>query len=88
MTYAILVVDKPPQQPWPDGLDFYARQLPKDEVVLRLAENAWLIRIDTDLLALSNIVRFAHKAKFPLQAIFLDRKPDLVSLETSPAASA
>lgn len=87
MPYALLIVDKPVHRPWPDGLDFYTRKLPIDEGLIRVAENSWLIRLDTDLLALANIVVFASKAKYPLRAMFFDKKPDLVSWEPTPQES-
>lgn len=81
MTHALITVAKPDgRTAWPDGLDFYTQQLPRGEGLRQIAESCWLIDIDTDLLALANIVTLAHKAKLPVHAIFFDRKPDLVSL--------
>ncbi len=79
MPYALVTVEKASRQPWPDGLDFYTHELPREEGVLQIAESAWLIRLDTDLLALANIVRIAHDAKLPYHAIFFAQKPDLLS---------
>ncbi len=84
MPYALVTVQKTSNRAWPNGLDFYTHQLPKEEGVQQIAESAWLIRLDTDLLALANIVRLAHEANFPYHAIFLDQKPSVCSsLSTS-----
>ena len=79
MTYALITVENPSRQQWPDGLDFYTRLMPKEAGVQQIAESTWLIRLDTDLLVLANIVRLAHDARLPYHAIFWDRAPDLLS---------
>jgi len=54
MPYALVTIEKSaPRDTWPDGLDFYVHELPKDEGVQQIAESAWLVRLDTDLLALA-----------------------------------
>lgn len=80
MPYALVTIEKPvPRNAWPDGLDFYVHKLPKDEGVRQIAESAWLVHLDTDLLALANLVRLAHEANFPHHAIFFSEKPALLS---------
>jgi len=65
--------------PWPEGLDFYAHKLPKEEGLQQIAESAWLIFRDTDLLVLAQIVVVVHKAKMPYHALVFDQKPNLLS---------
>ena len=86
MTYALVTIQKPsPQTSWPNGLDFYVRLLPKDEGVRQIAESAWLIRLDTDLLALANLVRLAHEATMPCHALFFDHEPTVCSWPVRPS---
>jgi|LakWasMet40_LOW7_FD_contig_123_67_length_2937_multi_4_in_1_out_0_6 hypothetical protein len=85
MPYALVTIEKSaPRDTWPDGLDFYVHELPKDEGVQQIAESAWLVRLDTDLLALANLVRLAHDAKLPCHSIFFLQKPDLLSFSWTP----
>lgn len=88
MTYAIVTVENTPRREWPDELDFYIHIPPTDKGLRQIAESCWLINIDTDLLALSNIVRTAHKARMPVHAMFFPQKPDLISLLPSLPVSA
>lgn len=83
MPYAIVSIQKPPRTPWPDGLDYYARELPIDEGLKQIAEGSWLICLDTDLLVLANLVQLSHKAQFPYHAVFFAEKPDLLSFAPS-----
>ena len=85
MPYALVTVENPSRHQWPDGLDFYTRELPSDEGLKQIAESTWLIRLDTDLLALANIVRLAHEARLPYHAIFFAQKPDLLSFAPKPS---
>jgi len=84
MSYAIVTVEKSsPQMAWPSGLAFYTEDLPNDEGVIQIAESAWLIRLDTDLLALAQIVRLAHEATLIYHAVFFDQKPTVCSTTTT-----
>ena len=78
MTYALVIVEKP-KNGWPDGLDFYAHEMPIEEGCRRIHENSWLIRLDTDLLSLANLIRLAHEAKLPSSTLFFDDKPAICS---------
>ena len=81
MPYALITIEKNNNYAWPDGLDFYTHRLPKDEGVQQIAESAWLVNLDTDLLVLANLVRLAYEGKFPYHAIFFLEKPALLSFE-------
>ena len=80
MPYALVIVDKnQSRDAWPEGLDFYAHRLPKEEGVQKTGEGAWLVNLDTDLLVLAQIVRLAHEAHMPYHAVFFDQKPNVCS---------
>ena len=84
MPYALITVENPSRRPWTTGLSFYTHELSKDEGVQQIAESAWLVNLDTDLLVLANIVKLAHDGKYPYHAIFFQQKPDLLSFSTTP----
>lgn len=79
MPYALVTVVNKDQRAWPEGLDFHVHKLPKGEGLQQIAESAWLICLDTDLLVLAQIVVAAHKAKMPYHALVFDQKPNLLS---------
>lgn len=87
MPYALVTIENKEQRAWPDGLDFYVHKLPKDEGVQQIAESAWLVRLDTDLLVLANLVRLAHEARLPYHSIFFLQKPDVLSFAFQPPKS-
>lgn len=87
MPYALVIVEKP-KYPWPDGLDFYAREMPNDpdikEGIWRIEENSWLISLDTDQLALANLIRLSHEEKLRCHTLFFDHKPSVCSSDVPP----
>ena len=78
MTYALILVEKP-KHGWPEGIDFYAHRLPKEEGIRQIVEGSWLVNLDTDLIVLAQIVVAAQKAKIPYHATFFDQKPSFGS---------
>lgn len=78
MPYALVIVEKPKHN-WPDGLDFYASEMPNEEGVKKIEEGSWLVSLDTDQLALANIIRLAHGAKLRCHTLFFDHKPTFCS---------
>jgi hypothetical protein len=82
MPYALVIVERPTYA-WPDGLDFYAREMPSDpdmkEGMRRIEENSWLISLDTNAPALANLIRLSHEAKLRCHTLFFDHKPAFCS---------
>ena len=87
MPYALVTIENTSRRQWPEGLDFYTHEMPKDEGVQQIAESAWLVNLDTDLLVLANLVRLAYDGKYPYHAIFFPEKPDLLSFAPKPSKS-
>lgn len=55
-----------------------------DEGVTRLNEGAWLVRLDSSLLFLSNLIRIAHEEKLPHRVLFFDKEPSFVATKQPP----
>lgn len=88
MPYALVTIENRDQRTWPDPLDFYVHKLPKEEGTLQIAESAWLICLDTDLIVLARLVVGAHEAKMPYHVFVSEQKPNLLSFQNTPTTKA
>jgi hypothetical protein len=87
MTFALVIVNKSaPRATWPGEMFFYVHEMPTGEGVTRLNEGAWLLNLDTELLALAGIVQTAHSCGLPIRTLFFDQKPQFSTLEAAQKA--
>ena len=82
MTYALVAVQYPTQNPsmteddnWLKFLNASENGLKKAQSSEILAQNLWLLNLETDMPVLSLLVAQAERHGFPCRTLFLDQKP-------------